>query len=76
VWTRNPWRYALSLSFFGSLWIVLAFLGCKLRKSPWTFVACNWSDSPWWSEAGVGVAFLLISVYFWRKALQTLPPAA
>jgi hypothetical protein len=69
--THNPWHYALTFSFFGSLWVVLALLGCKLRKSPWSIVGCNWSETPWWSEAGFGVALLLISVHFWRKALQT-----
>jgi hypothetical protein len=69
---RNPWHNALTLTFVGFLWIVPALLGCKLRKSPWTFIGCTWSDSVWWSEAGFGAAVLLVSVYFWKRAYQTL----
>jgi hypothetical protein len=73
VWpTKNPFHYAFALTFFGSLWVILPLMGCRLRKSNWTFVACTWSDSPWWSEAGVGVVMLLLAAFFWKRALQSV----
>jgi hypothetical protein len=73
VWPRrNAFHYAFTFTFFGSLWVVLALVGCRLRKSPWTFVACTWSDSPWWSEAAVGFAMLLAAAFFWKRALKTV----
>jgi hypothetical protein len=69
---RNPWQNALSFTFFGLLFIALALSRCKLRKSPWSIIGCTWSDSVWWSEAGFGAALLLVSVYFWKKAMKPL----
>ena len=71
--TRNPWHNALSLTFLGFLFMVPALLGCKLRKSPWTIIGCNWSESVWWSEFSVGAVALLISAYFWKKAVHSPP---
>ena len=68
--TRNPWHNAFTLTFMGLLFAVPGLLGCKLRKSPWSIIGCNWSDSVWWSEVAFGAAALLVSVYFWKKALR------
>lgn len=67
--SRNPFHNAFTLTLFGSLLVVLGLVGCTLRKSPWTFVACTWSESVWWNEVGVGVGLLLVAIYFWRKAI-------
>jgi hypothetical protein len=71
--TRNPWHNALSLTFVGFLFMVPALMGCKLRKSPWTIIGCNWSESVWWSEFGFGAAMLFVSVFFWRRVIRSLP---
>jgi hypothetical protein len=72
VWpTNNPFHYAFTFTFFGSLWVVLALMGCRLRKSDWSIVACRWADSPWWSEVGVGVVMLFAAAFFWKRALRT-----
>jgi len=69
---KSPWQPAFTLTFMGFLFMVPALMGCKLRKSPWTIIGCNWSESVWWSEFSVGAVALLISAYFWRKAIRSL----
>jgi hypothetical protein len=68
----NPFHNALSLTLLGMLFVVPGLLGCKLRKSPWTFVGCTWSDSVWWKEVWVGLAVLLLAGYFWKRAIRSI----
>ena len=74
--SRNPFHYAITLSFFGLVFMVLGLLGCRLRKNPFTMVACQWSESPWWNEVLIGAAMFAISLIFWRRALRSVPPTA
>jgi hypothetical protein len=34
--SRNPFHYALSLTLFGGVFLVLGLLGCELQKNPWS----------------------------------------
>lgn len=70
--TQNPFHNAFTFTLFGSLFVVLGLLGCRLRKSPWSIVACTWSETVWWKEVWAGVAILLFATYFWRKAIQSI----
>jgi hypothetical protein len=70
--TWNPIHNALSFTLFGSLFLVLGLLGCKLRKSPWSIMACTWSDTVLWNEVWGGAAALLVAAYFWRRGWQKL----
>ena len=70
--SKNPFHHAFTFTFVGVLFLVAGLLGCLIRKDPWSIQACRWSDSPWWSEVGFGAAMLLVSVYFWKRALRTL----
>jgi hypothetical protein len=70
--SRNPFHYAFGLTFFGSLVVVLGLFGCRLRKSNWSIVACTWSESAWWSDVAAGAVMLLVAVFFWKRALQTV----
>ena len=69
---QNPFHNALTLTLFGGLFVVLGLIGCRLRKSPWSIVACRWSDTVWWQEVWGGAAMLLLATYFWKKALPSL----
>ena len=70
--SRNPFHYAFTLSFFGVVFVVLGLLGCRLRKDPFSVVACGWSESPWWNEVWIGAAMVAVSLIFWRRALASL----
>ena len=71
--SRNPFQIALSLSVFGSLFIVLALAGCRLGKDHYSIVVCRWSDTPWWGDVWVGVGLLTVSLFFWRRAIRSVP---
>ena len=70
--SRNPFHYAITLSVFGSLFVVLGLLGCRVRKDPFSMVACRWSESPWWNEIWGGLAMITISLFFWRRAIRAV----
>jgi hypothetical protein len=72
VWSRNPFHHAFGFTFVGLLFVGAGLFGCLIRKDPWSIQACTWADSPWWSEVWFGAAMLLVSVFFWKRALQTL----
>jgi hypothetical protein len=73
--SRNPFHYALSLTLFGSIFLVLGLLGCELQKNPWSFVACDWSESVRANEVWLGAAMLAASGFFWRRAIRSLREA-
>ena len=69
----NPFHYAFTTTFFGSVFLILGFMGCRLDKNPWSFVACTWSESVLWNEVRFGAGLLLAAAYCWRRALAPAP---
>ena len=69
---RSPFHHALTLTFVGTVFVVTGLLGCRIRKSPWSIVACRWSDTVWWPEVWFGATALLVAAYFWKRAIRSL----
>jgi len=84
-WDANPVRYrvmplrhsafsnAFGASFAAILFLVPGIMGYELSQSDWSFVRTTWTGAPVWWEIWFGSVALLFAVYFWRRALRSLP---
>ena len=70
---NNPWPAAFATTFGAILLIVPGLLGYELHKSNWSIMSVTESDGPVWWQIYVGLAFVLPAIYFWRRAVRTLP---
>ena len=70
---KNPFSAAFGMTFAAVLLVVPGLLGYELHKSNWFFMRVTVSDGPVWRQIYLGLVFVLPAIYFWRKALRTLP---
>jgi hypothetical protein len=70
---NNPFSAAFGATFGAVLLFVPGVLGYELHKSAWSIIRVTQNDGPVWWQIYIGLIFVLPAIYFWRKALRTLP---
>ena len=67
---QSPQFAAFSTTFAAALFIVTGMIGFGLQKGPALFSEARWSQSVIWPQVWLGLAFLTIAVFCWRKAIK------
>ena len=67
---QSPLWYAFTTTAAAALFLISGSVGYTLRKGLPLFAAARWSDGVIWSQVGVGLAFVPVAVFCWRKAIR------
>ncbi len=67
----SPFSSAFSATAAATLFLVAGSIGCDLGKRD--VISGIWTGGVVWWEIWFGIVASVIAVYFWRKALRTLP---
>jgi hypothetical protein len=65
----NPFHAAFSATAAAGLFLVAGVAGYILRRG---FFQGIWTDNVVWWEIRLGLLFLILAVYFWRKSFRSL----
>lgn len=67
---QSPLWFAFTTMAAAALFLISGSLGYTLQKGLPLFAAARWSDGVIWSQVGVGLAFVPVAVFCWRKAIR------
>jgi hypothetical protein len=75
AWHRNSMRQspqfaAFSTAFAAILFTVTGLAGFGLQKGIPLFSEARWSETVIWPQVWLGLAFLVVSVFCWHKAIK------
>lgn len=67
---RSPQSLAFTTTFGALLFLISGLIGFGLQKGPALFSDARWSNTVIWPQVELGLAFLVASIFCWRRALK------
>ena len=67
---QSPLWYAFTTTAVAAVFVISGSIGYKLQKGLPVFSDARWSDDVIWSQVGVGLAFVPVALFFWRRAIR------